>query len=273
MNVLGPAVHSLPGGKTLSCWSRWYNFDVSPQQVLNGNVDFVAICTYDLWGMAIPGGPGWDGNFAQYNGYSAYVSVGVPSDAHSNIANAVAITDMWIAGGFPKNKILVSTAGSSTFAGQVAQYVVDNDLGGAQVFGATGNQGSLIALNDIFDAVAPPPPPPPEEGNARIFSSPAGARIFIDGADLGVSTGAGGTFITGLTPGQHILRLELAGYYPAEGYFSVSAGATTDVSLTLTPLTEPPPPPPPPPGEIAIDPVLVLLVLVGGVGLYLMSKK
>jgi hypothetical protein len=61
-------------------------------------------------------------------------------------------------------------------------------------------------------------------GDLRL-SCPAGAEIFVDGVLVGTCAAAeGGTALTGLSDGQHILRVEQAGFLPME--FPVVAGPT-----------------------------------------------
>lgn len=65
---------------------------------------------------------------------------------------------------------------------------------------------------------------PAVSGDLRL-SCPAGAEIFVDGAPVGTCGAAeGGTVLTGLSDGQHILRIEQAGFLPRE--FPVVTGPT-----------------------------------------------
>lgn len=70
-------------------------------------------------------------------------------------------------------------------------------------------------------------------GNITVASSPMGASILIDGVFYGVTPGN----ITGISAGNHIMRLTLSGYYDYEGTFSVVPGEVTNVFGTLPPLS------------------------------------
>ncbi len=73
----------------------------------------------------------------------------------------------------------------------------------------------IVGLGAAVPAVA---------GDLRL-SCPAGAEIFVDGALVGTCGAAeGGTVLTGLSDGQHMLRVEQAGFLPME--FPVVAGPT-----------------------------------------------
>ena len=66
-------------------------------------------------------------------------------------------------------------------------------------------------------------------GSVAIDSRPRGARITIDGRALGQSPAS----VPGLSPGSHALRLELDGYKPLVTTFTVKAGETARVAVTL----------------------------------------
>ena len=71
----------------------------------------------------------------------------------------------------------------------------------------------------------------PGIGTLEISSTPAGARVFIDGADVQKVTPA---TITNLSSGDHTYKLVLSGYKDATGTFTIEPGMTTTVSVPLT---------------------------------------
>ena len=71
-------------------------------------------------------------------------------------------------------------------------------------------------------------------GNVTVHSSPSGASILIDG----VYAGSTPTTVTAVTPGNHIMRLTLSGYYDYEGTIYILAGQTTNAFGTLPPLNQ-----------------------------------
>jgi serine/threonine-protein kinase len=78
-------------------------------------------------------------------------------------------------------------------------------------------------------APATPAAPAARTGSVSVDSRPRGASITIDGRAIGQSPAS----IPGLTPGNHSLRLELAGHKPLVTTFTVKAGETARVAVTL----------------------------------------
>jgi hypothetical protein len=75
---------------------------------------------------------------------------------------------------------------------------------------------------------------PLQTGDINFVSTPAGAEIFIYGADQGVKTP---NTATNVPAGDLAYVLKLAGYNDYSGTVSVIAGQTANVSVTLTPST------------------------------------
>ena len=72
-----------------------------------------------------------------------------------------------------------------------------------------------------------------ETGGLAISTSPAGARVTLDGADAGISP----ITLTNLPAGNHTLNFSLAGYTPQEQPVNVIANQTQAVNLVLKPLS------------------------------------
>ena len=68
-------------------------------------------------------------------------------------------------------------------------------------------------------------------GTLEISSTPAGARVFIDGADALKATPA---TITNLSSGDYTYKLVLSGYKDATGTVTIEPGKTTTLSVSLT---------------------------------------
>lgn len=74
------------------------------------------------------------------------------------------------------------------------------------------------------------PTPSGATGKLALSTSPPGAEITIDGSPAGRMTPA---TISAIPAGTHTIRLQLAGYAPAEATVTVTAGKTTTLSLPL----------------------------------------
>ena len=70
-------------------------------------------------------------------------------------------------------------------------------------------------------------------GNITVASSPLGASIIIDGVYYGTTVGN----LTGISTGNHMVRLTMSGYYDYEGTIYVVPGQVTHVFGTLPPLS------------------------------------
>ncbi len=70
-------------------------------------------------------------------------------------------------------------------------------------------------------------------GSISFASSPSGADIYLDGT---LKTAKTPTTITGVSAGSHTYILSLTGYNDATGTVTVTAGQTSNVSVTLTPV-------------------------------------
>ncbi len=73
-------------------------------------------------------------------------------------------------------------------------------------------------------------------GQVTLSTDPAGARVFLDGRDLG-TTPLDEPLL--LDSGGHHARAELEGYQPATRQVTVGAGESLDLLLTLEPAREP----------------------------------
>jgi PKD repeat protein len=72
---------------------------------------------------------------------------------------------------------------------------------------------------------------PPETGSIKVTSDPTGAGIWIDGVDTVQTTEA---TIGDLAPGDHTVKVTLAGYQDDEQTVAVIAGATVNADFILT---------------------------------------
>ncbi|MCX6692896.1 MAG: PEGA domain-containing protein [Methanoregula sp.] len=73
----------------------------------------------------------------------------------------------------------------------------------------------------------------PETGGLAISTSPAGARVTLDGADAGISP----VTIPNIPAGNHTLNVSTAGYTPQEQPVNVVANQTRAVNLVLKPVS------------------------------------
>jgi len=74
---------------------------------------------------------------------------------------------------------------------------------------------------------------PAERGTIIVNSTPAGARVSLDGADAGISP----VTLPNVLPGNHTVALALDGYVPVEQQVAVTAGMTSPLVIQLSPVS------------------------------------
>ena len=73
---------------------------------------------------------------------------------------------------------------------------------------------------------------PPTTGTVRVLSSPSSASVTLDGTPIGATP----TERAGVSPGIHTVQISRAGYETEVRQVTVTAGLTSTVSVTLTPI-------------------------------------
>jgi hypothetical protein len=87
----------------------------------------------------------------------------------------------------------------------------------------TVSGGSTTQLSVTLNQVAP------ETGTIYVVSTPQGANAYVDGVYYGITP----ALATGLSPGNHQVRISLSGFQDWVGTAYVSSGQTTTVTQTL----------------------------------------
>jgi len=80
--------------------------------------------------------------------------------------------------------------------------------------------------------ITPPPPPPANYGRIIVTSQPQGAKVYLDNIQRGMTP----LNLDRVAPGQHQIKLVMAGYQDWSNYVSVSPSRTTTVSTHLIPV-------------------------------------
>jgi PEGA domain len=104
---------------------------------------------------------------------------------------------------------------------------------------ATTAAATTSATGTATTAAAPATTPPvsetampPGTGSLSVTTTPAGAAVYLDGVQRGVSPAT----IPGLAAGSHTLLLKLNGYQDLSTPVSITAGVANEFSTGLTPL-------------------------------------
>jgi hypothetical protein len=112
--------------------------------------------------------------------------------------------------------------------------VSGNYMGGDIVLGGSGPKQITQVSLVITESTTPPVPPAAlsSTGSLSVATSPAGAVIFVDGVQRGVSPAT----IPGLTPGSHTLLVTMNGYADLTVPVTIRAGQTQAYTTALAPV-------------------------------------
>ena len=109
----------------------------------------------------------------------------------------------------------------------------DNYMGGDIVIGGSGPYSLKVtevpATAAQATAATVPPVVAPATGSLSVTTTPAGATIFIDGVQRGVSPAT----VPGLAPGSHTLLLMMNGYNDLTATVTITAGQTATYTTDL----------------------------------------
>lgn len=95
--------------------------------------------------------------------------------------------------------------------------------------------GATNGLLEALRSLAPPPPLPPPKvaGPLLIRTIPPAAQVFLDGRPIGMTDAKGELQLAQLLPGEHKVRLTLAGYEDYEQTTNLLAGQSASIPVTL----------------------------------------
>jgi PKD repeat protein len=95
-------------------------------------------------------------------------------------------------------------------------------------------QSTFAAADRAVDSVSlTVQPAPPATGTLRVLSTPTGASVRLDGASIGTTN----LERPNVSPGLHTVEISRSGYQTETRQANVTAGATTTVQVTLTPVS------------------------------------
>ena len=122
-------------------------------------------------------------------------------------------------------------------------------------------QRALVATAPVASAA----PPPPAAASLVVYSDPPGASVYVDDEPLGATDANTGRLAkTGLAPGDHRIRLSLAGRVDFTQESRLTAGGPTTIRATLAAAASPAPGV----STFALGAIVVLGLVLGGVWLW-----
>ncbi|OPX68001.1 MAG: PEGA domain protein [Methanoregulaceae archaeon PtaB.Bin056] len=152
---------------------------------------------------------------AQIGGDTGYYSISsVPGGADvifdgKYLGETPVVTEVYTTG-TPSHSISISKYGYNTWT---------------MMYNQNPSPGQTIYVNANLQPVV-------QTGTIQVSSSPSGAIARLDG---GLTLTTPGNFMY-VTPGYHTIEISMAGYFPYSTSVSVSAGGTSSVSASLSPM-------------------------------------
>jgi PEGA domain len=132
-----------------------------------------------------------------------------------------------------KYRLLILLICMICMAAVIPPMAADNYMGGDIVVGGAGPY--TLKVTEVQTTVtqgavaAMPPTILPTTGTLSVTTTPAGATIFIDGVQRGVSPAT----VPGLAPGSHTLVLMMNGYNDLTATVTITAGQTATYTTDL----------------------------------------
>lgn len=114
----------------------------------------------------------------------------------------------------------------------------DDYMGGSIQLGGAGTRITMVTTTTAVSAAETIPAMVPEAvGSLSVATTPAGASIFVDGIQRGISPAT----IPDLSPGIHTVFLKLDGYQDLSAPVTIITGQTQTYATGLLPVATPQP--------------------------------
>jgi hypothetical protein len=179
-----------------------------------GHTVSISLSGYETWSTSLSGNPA-SGQTIPVTAYltaiQSYGSISVASDP----SGATAVLD-----GGPSQTTPCTFTGVSP--GSHTIYVSKSGYTGISKT-VTVNGGTTTQVSVTLNKVAP------DTGTIYVVSTPQGANAYVDGVYYGITP----ALASGLTPGNHQVRISLSGFQEWIGTVYVPSGATVTVTQTL----------------------------------------
>jgi hypothetical protein len=190
-----------------------------------GHTVSISLSGYETWSMSLAGNPASDQTIpvnAYLTPIQSYGSISVSS----NPSGATAVLDGGTSQTTPCTFTGVSPGSHTVYVSKSGYTGVSRTV--------TVNGGSTTQVSVTLNQVTP------DTGSIYIVSTPQGANTYVDGVYYGITP----ALATGLSPGNHKVRISLTGFQDWIGSVYVIGGSTTTVTETLHVPTATPTQPP-----------------------------
>ncbi|MCE5297475.1 MAG: PEGA domain-containing protein [Methanoregulaceae archaeon] len=179
-----------------------------------GHTVSISLSGYETWSTSLSGNPS-DGQTIPVNAYLTPVQNYGSISVTSSPSGATAVLDSGSSQVTPCTFTGVNAGTHTVYVSKSGYTSVSRTV--------TVSAGSTTQVSVTLNQVAP------ESGTIYVVSTPQGASAYVDGVYYGITP----ALATGLSPGNHQVRISLSGFQDWVGTVYVASGATTTVTQTL----------------------------------------
>jgi hypothetical protein len=179
-----------------------------------GHTVSISLPGYETWSTSLSGNPS-DGQTIPVNAYLTPVQNYGSISVTSTPSGATAVLDSGSSQITPCTFTGVNAGSHTIYASKSGYTSVSRTV--------TVSAGSTAQVSLTLNQVAP------ETGTIYVVSTPQGASAYVDGIYYGITP----ALATGLSPGNHQVRISLSGFQDWFGTVYVTSGATTTVTQSL----------------------------------------
>jgi hypothetical protein len=179
-----------------------------------GHTVSISLSGYETWSTSLSGNPA-SGQTIPVTAYLTAIQSYGSISVTSNPSGATAVLDGGSSQTTPCTFTGVSPGSHTVYVSKSGYTGVSKTV---TVSGGSTTQVS-VTLNQV----------PPETGTIYVVSTPQGANAYVDGVYYGITP----ALATGLSPGNHQVRISLSGFQDWVGTVYVASGSTTTVTQTL----------------------------------------
>ncbi len=179
-----------------------------------GHTVSISLSGYETWSTSLSGNPA-SGQTIPVTAYLTPIQNYGSISVTSNPSGATAMLDGGSSQTTPCTFTGVSPGSHTVYVSKSGYTSVSRTV--------TVSGGSTTQVSVTLNKVAP------ETGTIYVVSTPQGANAYVDGVYYGITP----ALATGLSPGNHQVRISLSGFQDWVGTAYVSSGQTTTVTQTL----------------------------------------
>jgi len=217
--------------------------------------------------FSLPGYVEWSSTIHVYPGQTTYVSESLtpmaqPTTGSVRISTSPSYASVYLDGVYQGT----SSPGTGLYIGSVlaGTHTISASLSGYQTattsVAVTAGKTTSISLA-LQPGTPSPTPVPSGSGSLQVSSSPAGAIVYLNDVNKGITP----TTLSNIGAGTYAIILKLTGYEDWNSQVSVANGQTAQVSAVLVPVAQP--------TKSPVSPLLLPIGILGAVALFIALRR